>query len=115
MDVEVSVVSDCTQKISFFDSFLNTLLWGVRKLTSGRFILTIMAGVGLLMMEKSILDVLELKALEKDGLTATEILAFTSTIFVVIQSVFMSYFAKRRDWEDNIGSPRPGCNDPQSD
>ncbi len=86
------------------ESLIETFLWCLRKLTSGRFILTLMAGYGLLKMETTILDVLVLKAAAENGITATEILAFASTIFVVIQSVFMSYFAKRRDWEDNINT-----------
>jgi hypothetical protein len=86
------------------DEFFNALMWAIRKLTSGRFILTIMAGVGLLMMEDTILSVLRVKAIEEGGISATEILAFATTIFVVIQSVFMSYFAKKRDWEDGINS-----------
>ena len=81
-------------------SFSQAIIYLIMKVSSGRFILTILAGVGLLMMEGAIIDVLKMKVAEEGGITATEILAFATTIFVVIQSVFMSYFAKRRDWED---------------
>lgn len=77
--------------------FLQTLSRFLGKITSGRFILTIMAGVGLLMMEKAIIDVLIMKVAEEGSISATEILAFASTIFVVIQSVFMSYFHIKRE------------------
>ena len=89
---------------SILKGFLKMLEWTVYKVTSGRFLLSIMAGVGLLMMESAILDVLKVKAAEEGGISATEILAFASTIFVVIQSVFMSYFNIRRHnekWEDS--------------
>lgn len=89
-------------------SFKRMVQWAVYKITSGRFLLSIMAGIGLLMMEKAILDVLMLKAAEEGGISATEILAFASTIFVVIQSVFMSYFNMKRDnerWEVDEGLP----------
>lgn len=81
-------------------TFTQTISYMLLKITSGRFILTIMSGAGLLMMENAILKVLVQKASETPGISATEILAFATTIFVVIQSVFMSYFAKRREWED---------------
>ena len=81
-------------------TFTQTISMILLKLTSGRWILTIMSGAGLLMMENAILKVLVQKAAETPGISATEILAFATTIFVVIQSVFMSYFAKRREWED---------------
>lgn len=83
--------------MTILNQLLRMLEWIVYKLTSGRFLLSLMAGIGLLMMEKAILDILLLKASEGGGITATEILAFASTIFVVIQSVFMSYFNMKRE------------------
>ena len=71
--------------------------WVVHKMTSGRFILSVIAGIGFLMIIKTILDILMIKATEPGNtITAAEILAFTSTIFIVIQSVFMSYFSMKR-------------------
>jgi hypothetical protein len=84
--------------------FWQAFTWFVYKFTSGRFILTLMAGAGLLMMEWAILDVLKMKAEKDNSISATEILAFASTIFVVIQSVFMSYFNMRRDSEGDNGN-----------
>ncbi|MCK9434531.1 MAG: hypothetical protein M0R32_06865 [Candidatus Cloacimonetes bacterium] len=84
------------EKPSISLKFMNIIQWIVYKFTSGRFLMSIAAGIGLLMMEKAVIDILVAKSNLEGGITATEILAFASTIFVVIQSVFMSYFQMRR-------------------
>lgn len=64
----------------------------VSKLSSGRFILTMVGAISYLMIVHTICQILYAKSGELSG---TEILATLSTLVVILSNIFTFYFVKR--------------------
>ena len=64
----------------------------VHQITSGRFILTIIASICFLRLVWTISELLVSKS---EILTANEILLFANSFYLIIQGVFFFYFNKR--------------------
>lgn len=68
-------------------------LWS-DKLTSGKFVLTVITSIGFYFIVKIVMDILLLKV---DEIEANQIILLLTNISLVIQNVFNSYFNKKND------------------
>lgn len=73
----------------------------IHQITSGRFILTIIASICFLRLVWTISELLISKA---ELLTANEILLFANGFYLIIQGVFFFYFNKRSFEQNNTDS-----------
>jgi len=68
-------------------------LWSL-KITSGKFILTVITSIGFYFIVRTIMHILFLKT---DDIEANQIILLLTNISLVIQNVFNSYFNKKND------------------
>jgi len=94
-DMDQPTIPNINQIVTTQDySFKRSVFVIVYKLTSGKFLLTIVASICFLIIVKEIMGILKTRSEEIDS---GQILLIITNLSLVIQNVFQSYFARKKE------------------